>query len=426
MKLVKVFKVGLVSLTVVILMVSVGYVVLAADNPITIQYVTLGSLQEDILDEMVAEFEKQNPKIKVKWENWPYSDAYNKYITVAKAGMPPDCGYVFAHMLPEFVEKGFLVPVEKYISDSLKENYYEGIREGASYNGTMWALPAWYSTNVITYRKDLLDKYGFNIPKTPEEVIKIAKVLHNPPEFYGAAFPAGGTPTSSIRWFATQLWGRGGKFLTEDNKRAAFNSEAGIEALKYLVNLEPYFQPGYLADSEHEVARAFKEGKIPWIQFSMGGGLLDPQKAHPDWNLVPAYPPTPKKVALGIMDVYFLFKTTPERQEAAWKWLEFTQKAKYTEPTNIQMGFLPTSKSAAEYYFNTEFFKQNPLQEKMQTFIEASEYIKFPPYSPKWNEIKSVLREVMQKTFVGKLSVEEALAEAEKKTNDLLAEIYGE
>jgi len=426
MKLAKVFKIGLVSLTAVMLMVSVGYIALAADNPITIHFVTLGNTQGDILDEMVAEFEKQNPGIKVEWENWPYMDAYNKYVTVTEGGSPPDCGYTFAIMLPEFVEKGALIPVEKYISDSLKEDYYEGIRERASLNGTMWALPAWYSTNIITYRKDLLDKYGLDIPKTPEEVIEIAKVLNNPPELYGAAFPAGQNGTYAVRWFANQLWGRGGKFLTEDKKRAAFNSEAGIESLKYLTNLEPYFQVGYLAQGEHEVARLFEKGKTPWIQYSMGGALTDPGKNHPDWDLVPAFPPTPKKVALGIMDLYFLFKTTPERQEAAWKWLEFTQQAKYTEHTNIISGYQPTRKSAADYYMNTEFFKQNPLQEKMQTFIEAGKYVKFPPYSPKWYEIEDILQEAMQKSFSGKLSPEEALAEAEKKVNDALVEFYGE
>jgi len=393
---------------------------------VRIKFITLGSTQIDILDEMVGEFEKKNPDIKVEWENWPYKDAYEKYVTVAKAGTPPECGYAYAIMLPEFVERGVLVPVENYISNDLKEDFFQPLLRRASYKGTLWALPAWFSTNLITYRKNLLNKYGFEVPDTPEEVIELAKKMHNPPEMYGAVFPAGQSPTYAVRWFATQLWGRGGKFLTEDKRKAAFNSEAGVEALEYLTDLVPYYPPGYLDMGEHGVARAFRAGKFPWIQMSMGFAVLHPKQEHPEWELDPAFSPTPKKVALGIMDIYFLFKTTPEKQEAAWKWLEFTQQPKYTEHTNIEKGFNPTRKSAAEYYRNTEYYQKHPAREAINEYIEAAKYVQWPPYSPKWYEIEYILQEAFQKSFTGRLSPKKALDKAAKRVDEILAEFYGE
>jgi multiple sugar transport system substrate-binding protein len=408
-----------VGVLLVILLSSVS-----AASPVTIRFITLGGVQNDILNEMVKTFEEENPGIRVKWENWPYVEAYNKYITTVKGGSPPDCGYTYDHMLPELVERGAIVPVEDYISEDLKKDYYEAVLERARYKGELWALPAWYSTNLITYRKDILDKHNLKVPTTPEEALALAKALHNPPELYGASFPAGSTPNSPIRWFSTQLWGRGGEFLTKDGTKAVFNSKAGIEALEYLMALEPYYQPGYLSHGEHELARIYNSGKVAWMQWSMGGAVLSPKEDHPDWEFVSAYPSTPQKVSLGIEDHYVIFKTTPERQEAAYKWLEFTQRPEYTEHSNIDMGFLPTKRSAAEYYMSTDFFKNHPERDNIEAYIGAAEYVKWHPFSPKWNEIGTELQEAIQLALTGKLTAEEALNQAASKANEILDDFY--
>jgi multiple sugar transport system substrate-binding protein len=396
----------------------------SAASPVTIRFITLGGVQNDIMDEMVETFEAENPGIRVEWENWPYMDAYNKYVTITKGGNPPDCGYTFDIMLPEFVERGVLVPVEDYISEDLKNDYYEAILERSKYDGKLWALPAWFSTNLITYRKDILDAQGLKVPTTPEESLELVKALHNPPDMYGAAFPGGQNPTYAVRWFSTQLWGRGGRFLTEDGRKAAFNSKAGIEALEYLTELVPYYQPGFLSHGEHELARIYSSGKISWMQWSMGGSVLTPKKEHPDWEFVSNCPPTPEKVSLGIVDHYFIFKTTPERQQAAYKWLEFTQRPEYTEHTNIDMGFLPTRKSAAEYYMSTDFFKNHPEKDDIEAYINAAEHVKWPPYSPKWYEIEKEIQEAIQLSFTGRLTPEKALDQAASRVNRILDDFY--
>jgi multiple sugar transport system substrate-binding protein len=388
-----------------------------------ITFVILGGTQEDIMPQMIADF-KEETGITVNYESWPYGEAYNKYVTQAMAGNLPDAGYVFAYMMPEFIERGVLVPVEDYISSELKEDFFDPLREYASMDGVMWAMPAWYSTNLISYRKDLLDDLGLSVPKTAEEVLEVSKALHNPPAMYGASFPGGQQATFAVRWMATQLWGRGGKFLSDDGKKAAFNSKAGVETLEYLKSLVPYYQAGYLAQGEHELARAYHSGLVPWIQMSMGFALLQPMEKNPEWEIQIAPPPTPQKAALGIMDSYFLFKSTPARQAAAMKWLEYTQKPEYTEHTNIAVGFLPTRKSAKEYYMNTDFFRNHKQKDQIEIYLDAANYSRFPPFSPIWAEIQEILLEAIQRTMTGDLSAQAALDRAEEKVNQALDNFY--
>lgn len=385
---------------------------------ITIDYVTLGGVQMEIMGEMISQFEKENPEIKVKVEDWPFEDASSKYVTRIKAGDPPDCGYIFVTDLDEFKERGALVPIEDYLPTSMKEDYYEVLLDRNTLeDGKIWAIPAWFSTRLYMYRKDVLDEYGLKIPETEEELLNVARTLHNPPEMYGFPFP-GKSPRHIFRWFGTQLWGRGGDFFTPDMKRVIFNSEAGVEALTFLNELKVYFEPGFLQDDEHDVERLFYMGKVPVVQMYYRV-LTNAMNDNPSWEVVTGYVPTPNKVALGIMDSFAIFKTTPERQAASWKWLEFIATNEYRVKSNLELGFQPVRKSEAEEFMKSDEIRKYPA---IKDFIDATQYSRFEPIHPMWNQIQDILGRAIQECFLGKVTPQQALDEAATKANKILDE----
>jgi ABC-type glycerol-3-phosphate transport system substrate-binding protein len=384
----------LLSIFVVLVLSMLFGVVFAFAKDITIEYITLGNVQMDIMDEMVSQFESENPGIKVKVDSWPFGEAYTKYVTRIKSGNPPDCGYMFVTNLSEFNERGALAPVDDYISASLKQDFYKVLVDRVTLeDGKMYAMPGWFSTRLFIYRKDILDKKGIDIPRTPGDLLNMAKALHNPPEMYGFSFP-GGSTRHIFRWFGIQLWGRGGQFFTPDMKKVIFNDEAGVEALTYLNELKEYFQPGYLQQNEHDVQRLFNEGKV-------------------------AFPPLPNKVTLGIMDAFSIFKTTPERQEAAGKWLEFLQRNEYRVKSNAVQGFNPVKKSTSFDFMATEFAQKYPA---VETFFNATPYAHFEPIHPLWQQIESIIGKQIQRSFLGEVTPKEALDIAAEETNKLIAE----
>ena len=408
----------LLSIFVVLVLSMLFGVVFAFAKDITIEYITLGNVQMDIMDEMVSQFESENPGIKVKVDSWPFGEAYTKYVTRIKSGNPPDCGYMFVTNLSEFNERGALVPVDDYISASLKQDFYKVLVDRVTLeDGKMYAMPGWFSTRLFIYRKDILDKKGIDIPRTPGDLLNVAKALHNPPEMYGFSFP-GGSTRHIFRWFGIQLWGRGGQFFTPDMKKVIFNDEAGVEALTYLNELKEYFQPGYLQQNEHEVQRLFNEGKVAVVQLFYSA-LTGAMEKNPEWDVVAVFPPLPNKVTLGIMDAFSIFKTTPERQEAAGKWLEFLQRNEYRVESNAVQGFNPVKKSTSFDFMATEFAQKYPA---VETFFNATPYARFEPIHPLWQQIESIIGKQIQRSFLGEVTPKEALDIAAEETNKLIAE----
>jgi len=415
-------EVGKVKKSRVLLVLAAGLLLLMASvvsaKTITIEYVTLGGVQMDIMDEMVAQFEKENPDIKVNVQDWPFADAYTKYVTSIRAGNPPDVGYMFVTNLEEFKERGGIVPLDDYLSPEMKADFYPVLLDRNTLSdGHIWALPAWFSTRLFMYRNDLLEEHGLSVPQTPEELLNIVQTLHNPPEMYGFAFP-GKSTRHIFRWFGTQLWGRGGDFFNEDMSEATFNGAAGVEALTFLNELKPYFQPGYLQEDEHDVERLFYLGRIPVVQMYYRV-LTNAMEQNPDWDVVADYIPTPEKVTLGIMDSYSIFKTTPERQEASWKWLQFILREEYRVHSNLQLGFQPVRDSVAQAFMADEVVQKYPAIEQ---FIDSTAYAYFEPIHPMWSQIEDSIGRAIQECFLDRLTPQEALDKAAVETNAILAE----
>ncbi|MBA7661230.1 hypothetical protein ES703_69245 [subsurface metagenome] len=140
---------------------------------------------------------------------------------------------------------------------------------------------------------------------------------------------------------------------------------------------------------------------------------------HPDWDVVVDFPPVPDRVTLGIMDAFSLFKTTPERQEAAWKWLEFIHRNEYRIKSNMQLGFNPVKKSTTFDFMQTDFVERYP---EIRKFFDATPYAYFEPIHPLWRQIQDIIGRRIQECFLGDLTPKEALDAAAEESNELLAD----
>jgi ABC-type glycerol-3-phosphate transport system substrate-binding protein len=97
------------------------------------------------------------------------------------------------------------------------------------------------STDVrlIYWNKAIMKKLGINDVKinTWEDVKKYATMIKEKenlldPGVKPVGFMAGGSEHTNSRWYDL-LWSAGGDILSPDNKKAVFNSEAGVKALEF-------------------------------------------------------------------------------------------------------------------------------------------------------------------------------------------------
>ena len=90
----------------------------------SITYVTLGDtgLSNGYLQKAAEAF-KEKTGVEVVFESWSYSDAYQKILTLAESGNFPDAMYGFSSWTELFMEAGWTVPINEYVSQEFIDDF---------------------------------------------------------------------------------------------------------------------------------------------------------------------------------------------------------------------------------------------------------------------------------------------------------------
>lgn len=119
---------------------------------------------------VIQEFETQNPDIKIKWIDVPFSEGEKRTLASVLSDNTPD----LVNLNPDFsallAQKGALWE----IAEENAEQYNKEIIDSLKYKDQLYSLP-WYATSAITiYNKTLLNNSGVDVPKTFSEAAQIA------------------------------------------------------------------------------------------------------------------------------------------------------------------------------------------------------------------------------------------------------------
>lgn len=126
------------------------------------------------MNEVINDFEKQNPGVKIKWVDVPFSEGEKRTLAAILSDNPPD----LINLNPDFsailAQKGTLAKIDE--NDA--QQFNKAIINSLKYNDELYAIP-WYATSAITiYNKVLYKKAGFSTPpKTYERLAKISRII---------------------------------------------------------------------------------------------------------------------------------------------------------------------------------------------------------------------------------------------------------
>lgn len=134
----------------------------------------------EYMNAMIKEFEIENPDIKIRWIDVPFSEGEKRTLASVLSDNPPD----LINLNPDFsvtlAQKGTLseIPAEKVTQ------FNDGIIESLKYNGKLYSVP-WYATSAVTiYNKSLVEKAGISVPKTYGELKLSAPVVREKTNAY--------------------------------------------------------------------------------------------------------------------------------------------------------------------------------------------------------------------------------------------------
>lgn len=125
------------------------------------------------MNKVIKEFEEQNPEIKIKWVDVPFSEGEKRTLASVLSDNPPD----LINLNPDFsallAQRGALYEIDEQYTGQFNKHIINSLK----YNGRLYSLP-WYATSAVTiYNKKLLSKSGAKMPETFEDLGKIALII---------------------------------------------------------------------------------------------------------------------------------------------------------------------------------------------------------------------------------------------------------
>ena len=198
-----------------------------------------------LMDDLIKEFEADNPGIKVKQTNFPYDQYNEKVAAQVPAGKGPDVINLFYGWVPKYVDSGYLQPLpqDAFPHEEIESEFFPLV-EATKLDGEYWTIPTAVRTLALFYNKDLFEEAGLDPnspPKDWDELQEYAEKLTK-------ADGSGRLEQSGMAWEPSQQghqWLRdgltrqaGGEVLSDDKKSVIWGDDpAGLEAFQILVEL---------------------------------------------------------------------------------------------------------------------------------------------------------------------------------------------
>lgn len=387
---------------------------------------------QKVLEELVKKFEETHPNIKIKIVNYGAQDkAVPKIMSAVQAGTPPDLVWLNPAQTGFFAEAGVLAPVEDFIKNDPsfnKDDVYEGLWELGTYKGKIYTAPFDTNNLAIYYNKELFKEAGLDPEAymgkalTWEEFRELAKKLTKDKDGdgkidqYGFMVPFGRLEWTVWTW-EVFLWSAGGELLTEDQSKPIFASEAGIKALQYWVDL--VYKDKVAKLSEANAGYKLDDFFAGRVAMMINGPWNFPVLKSEGWleKTGVMLMPYDKRIATNIGgENLFIFKTTPEREKAAWEFAKFVMSPEFQVPWALKTGYLPVCKSALENPEYKKFLEENVF---IKIYVENLQYGKARPPVPQYPEMSAAIGQAIEAALLQKKDPETALKEAQAKIEEL-------
>jgi multiple sugar transport system substrate-binding protein len=320
------------------------------------------------------------------------------------------------------------VDLRDHISEDVLAGFVPLVLEHSTVGGRLVQLPRHSDVSNLFYQRSLfenadnqaafMDEYGYELapPETWQQVSDQAMFFANPPDFFGTQFV--GKDEAITGRFYEMLVAEGGQLFSDDWE-PTFNSEAGVRALEWFVNLYeagavPVGVPNYLWD---DTGLGFASGTVA-LNLDWGGWSAffnDPENSQVagDVGLVRA-PMGSSGLRTGWSGSHsFSITETCDNHEAAASFVRFLTDHD-RQMVEARNGILPTRTAVwddvlAEFEADGNDF----MVEVFSTFRQSmSEDAFTPPLIPEWIEVSNVLWPELQAAMVGDKTPQEALDDA--------------
>lgn len=384
---------------------------------------TIGREGEAIV-QLLPAFERAHPDIHVKVQQLPLTAAHQKLLTAFAGGSTPDLSQLGNTWLPELAALDALEPLQARVDTSTviqPHDYFASIWATNVIDGTLYGVPWYVDTRLLFYRKDLLKAAGFDAPpRTWAEWRRQLAALSDPSQHrYGILLPTNEYEQLMSLALQQDSGPHPSDGLLRDGGRYGNFESAGFKhALAFYVDTFRLQQAPPITNVE---------AGNPWTEFGRGvyafylsgpwniGEFRSRLSAsqQDDWATAPL--PGPDGAGIGVAggSSLVIFRTS-QHKDAAWQLIEYLSQPAVQQRFYELLGDLPPRRSS----WQGAALRDDP---KLRAFREQLEHVKPTPPVPEWERIANEMQLVAAEAVAGRLTVDQAAAEIDRRTDAILA-----
>jgi multiple sugar transport system substrate-binding protein len=375
------------------------------------------------LNDVIDQFEKQHPNIKVNREPVPLAQRDVKFSTAIRAGAGPDVFALDANPVRQYIAEGWVRELDPYIKKEAAgyiDDFYPVSMIPLTVDKKTYGIPMNTVAMTLVYNKKLFAEAGIKTPpKTWDEFRADAKKLTRSStgganvDRWGFTFvmaPAGfDLRASSI------IRGFGADFLTPDNKHTAFNTPEAAAAFNYILDLimvDKSVPPG-VTQVDANGARRLLANRTAAIKIGTTWSLPEVSAMNPDldgWHTLgmapmPQQAGNDKKVRTTLFQKSIFINKNSRHPEEAWLLVKHLTDAAAMKRWYDDNNMLSSRKSVNEGY--------DKILASESARIVSAEIPRgsFLPQTPKWPQVLEIFRQNLQAAVSGSKTRTQALAD---------------
>jgi len=372
----------------------------------------------EVVAELVREFERSHPGVKVEVQNLPWSAAHEKLLTAYAGGTTPDLCQLGNTWIPEFAALDALRPLDAMVADSPAidaGDYFPGIWATNRVDGKLYGVPWYVDTRLLFYRQDLLAQAGYPAPPRSWaewtamlDAIKQRDVRGQ----YGIVLPA-----SEFEPLVALALQQDDPLLRDGGRYGNFRSEGFRRAFDFYAGM---FRRGHApppgAAEASNVWNEFGRGHFvfyisgPWNIGEFRRRL--PAELQQAWMTAPLPGDGGPGSSIAGGSSLVIFRKSPNAA-AAWQLIEFLSQPDVQRRFHALTGDLPPRRSA---------WSEGALRDDVhaRAFREQLERVKPTPPVPEWERIANEIRVVAERVVHGDLTVAQGAAELDARADRIL------
>lgn len=356
------------------------------------------------INNIISEYEKAHPNVKIKRTYVSSSDIKNKLLLGSIGNQGPDIVWIDSADHQTFAAAGILADITSEVKAwGQADQYYDGPWSSTVYDGKNYGVPVGSNNLALFYNKDMFDEAGIKPPTNWDELKEDAKLLTKK-NVYGFAVSAVKTEEGTFQFLPFVL--QAGSDVPD------FDSQGTLDAVNlydYMAK-NNYMSKEVITQKQSDTATQFAAGKVAMMVNGTWQIPFLQKEGKVNWGVVPL--PKGKTGATVLGGENWAISAASKHKDAAFDVIRFANEPDRLKKLLQTNGRLPSRKDLLQ----DSFWQKDP---QMKVFADAMEVAKARAYGPDYAGISEAIQTMLQQVLTGQASPEQAVQTAAGKIKPL-------